>query len=83
MRNRKWARGGIPPSPDRCDRARSFFTFSACKADQLFLTQRPREMNTLSRREEDALLKATKARALKECDAVVKGMYACLNPAIS
>lgn len=31
------------------------------------------EMETLSRREEDALVKATKARALKECDTVVKG----------
>ena len=30
-------------------------------------------MNALSRREEDTLVKATKARALKECDAVVKG----------
>ncbi len=30
-------------------------------------------MNALSRREEDTLLKATKARALKECDALVKG----------
>jgi COX assembly protein 1 len=30
-------------------------------------------MNTLSRREEDTLLKATKARALKDCDSVVKG----------
>ncbi|KAI0815260.1 hypothetical protein BC629DRAFT_1470436 [Irpex lacteus] len=34
-------------------------------------------MDTLSRREEDALLKATKARALKECDAVVKAFAAC------
>lgn len=31
-------------------------------------------MNALSRREEDTLLKATKARALKECDPVVKGI---------
>lgn len=30
-------------------------------------------MNALSRREEETLLKATKARALKECDPVVKG----------
>lgn len=30
-------------------------------------------MDALSRREEDTLLKTTKARALKECDAVVKG----------
>ncbi|KAF7965660.1 hypothetical protein HWV62_42404 [Athelia sp. TMB] len=30
-------------------------------------------MNALSRREEDTLLKTTKARALKECDAFVKG----------
>lgn len=28
---------------------------------------------TLSRREEEALLKTTKEKALKECDAVVKG----------
>lgn len=33
-----------------------------------------RTMNALSRREEDTLLKATKARALKECDPVVKGI---------
>lgn len=31
-------------------------------------------MNALSRREEETLLKATKARALKECDPVVKGI---------
>lgn len=30
-------------------------------------------MNTLSRREEDTLLKTTKARALTECDSIVKG----------
>ena len=30
-------------------------------------------MNALSRREEDTLLKTTKARALKECDPAVKG----------
>jgi len=30
-------------------------------------------MNALSRREEDTLVKATKARALKECDPLVKG----------
>jgi len=30
-------------------------------------------MNTLSRREDDALLQSTKARALNECSAVVKG----------
>ncbi|KAF8518482.1 hypothetical protein JB92DRAFT_2902681 [Gautieria morchelliformis] len=29
-------------------------------------------MDTLSRREEEALLKSTKARALKECDQFVK-----------
>lgn len=32
-------------------------------------------MDTLSRREEEALLKSTKARALKECDQFVKGLY--------
>jgi COX assembly protein 1 len=32
-------------------------------------------MNALSRREEDTLLKTTKARALKECDPVVKGAF--------
>lgn len=32
-------------------------------------------MNTLSRREEETLLKSTKARALKECDPVVKGVH--------
>jgi hypothetical protein len=30
-------------------------------------------MNALSRREEETLLKTTKARALRECDAFVKG----------
>jgi len=34
-------------------------------------------MNALSRREEDTLLKTTKARALKECDAVVKDFAEC------
>jgi COX assembly protein 1 len=34
-------------------------------------------MNALSRREEDTLLKTTKARALTECDSIVKGMSAC------
>lgn len=33
-------------------------------------------METLSRREEDALMKTAKARALKECDTVVKGVSA-------
>jgi hypothetical protein len=32
-------------------------------------------MNALSRREEDTLLKTTKTRALKECDALVKGPH--------
>jgi len=32
-------------------------------------------MNALSRREEETLLKATKARALQECDDVVKGGF--------
>ena len=32
-------------------------------------------MNALSRREEETLLKATKARALKQCEEFVKGMY--------
>jgi len=34
-------------------------------------------MNALSRREEDTLLKTTKARALKECDAFVKAFAEC------
>jgi len=34
-------------------------------------------MNALSRREEDALLKSTKARALKECDSLVKDFAEC------
>ncbi|KAH7931123.1 hypothetical protein BV22DRAFT_30598 [Leucogyrophana mollusca] len=34
-------------------------------------------MNALSRREEDTLLKATKARALKECDPIVKEFADC------
>jgi len=33
-------------------------------------------MNALSRREEETLLKTTKARALTECDPIVKGMSA-------
>lgn len=32
-------------------------------------------MNSLSRREEDTLLKATKAYALKQCDDVLKGAF--------
>lgn len=31
-------------------------------------------MNALSRREEDTLVKTAKAKALKECDPIVKGM---------
>lgn len=34
-------------------------------------------MYALSRREEETLLKATKARALKECDSVVKEFAEC------
>jgi len=34
-------------------------------------------MDTISRREEDALTKATKARALKECDPIVKEFADC------
>ncbi|KIM48083.1 hypothetical protein M413DRAFT_16120 [Hebeloma cylindrosporum] len=36
-------------------------------------------MNSLSRREEDTLLKATKAHALRECDVVVKEFAACAS----
>ncbi|KAG2752298.1 hypothetical protein P692DRAFT_20724051 [Suillus brevipes Sb2] len=34
-------------------------------------------MNALSRREEDTLLKTTKARALAECDPIVKEFANC------
>ncbi|ETW87322.1 hypothetical protein HETIRDRAFT_42095 [Heterobasidion irregulare TC 32-1] len=34
-------------------------------------------MSTLSRREEDTLLKTTKAHALKECDSIVKDFAEC------
>lgn len=34
-------------------------------------------METLSRREEEALLKATKVKALKACDPIVKGASLC------
>ncbi|KAI0274606.1 hypothetical protein BC834DRAFT_814539 [Gloeopeniophorella convolvens] len=34
-------------------------------------------MSTLSRREEDTLLKTTKAYALKECDPLVKAFADC------
>lgn len=34
-------------------------------------------MNALSRREEETLLKTAKARALKECDQVVRGFAEC------
>ncbi|KAF8223995.1 hypothetical protein L208DRAFT_1369677 [Tricholoma matsutake] len=34
-------------------------------------------MNALSRREEETLLKTTKARALRECDAFVKEFADC------
>ena len=37
-------------------------------------------MNALSRREEEALQKATKARAFRECDPVVKGLTYLLLP---
>ena len=40
-------------------------------------------MNALSRREEDTLLKATKAHALKECDPLVKGAQNTLIPTAS
>ncbi|KAK0456447.1 uncharacterized protein ARMOST_09115 [Armillaria ostoyae] len=36
-------------------------------------------MNALSRREEDSLLKATKAYALKQCDPVVKEFADCMS----
>lgn len=39
-----------------------------------------KDMDTLSRREEDALLKSTKERALRECDGLVKGLFVCLPP---
>ncbi len=39
-------------------------------------------MNALSRREEDTLMKAMKARALKECDPVVKGTRIFLLPSV-
>ncbi|KAG8754943.1 hypothetical protein FRC14_004495 [Serendipita sp. 396] len=34
-------------------------------------------METLSRREEDALMKSTKAKALKECDSLVRAFAEC------
>ncbi|EIN14165.1 hypothetical protein PUNSTDRAFT_58228 [Punctularia strigosozonata HHB-11173 SS5] len=34
-------------------------------------------MNTLSRREEETLVKTTKAHALKQCDQLVKDFAAC------
>jgi hypothetical protein len=43
----------------------------------------PPAMSTLSRREEETLLKTTKAHALKECDPLVKGAVAilmCITP---
>ncbi|KAF8203674.1 hypothetical protein BJ912DRAFT_1018426 [Pholiota molesta] len=36
-------------------------------------------MNALSRREEETLLKATKAHAMKECDNIVKEFAACAS----
>jgi len=36
-------------------------------------------MNSLSRREEETLLKTTKAHALRECDVVVKEFAACAS----
>ncbi|KAF5375295.1 hypothetical protein D9758_000157 [Tetrapyrgos nigripes] len=36
-------------------------------------------MNALSRREEEELLKATKAQAMKECDTVVKAFADCMS----
>lgn len=40
-------------------------------------------MNALSRREEETLLKTTKARALQECDAFVKGIFDFFHPLIN
>ncbi|KAE9410973.1 hypothetical protein BT96DRAFT_244495 [Gymnopus androsaceus JB14] len=36
-------------------------------------------MNTLSRREEESLLKEVKAQALKECDPLVKDFANCMS----
>ncbi|TFK30561.1 hypothetical protein FA15DRAFT_662544 [Coprinopsis marcescibilis] len=36
-------------------------------------------MNSLSRREEDTLLKATKARAMRECEEVLQQFAACAS----
>jgi COX assembly protein 1 len=36
-------------------------------------------MSTLSRREEETLLKTTKAHALKECDTLVKGALTAMS----
>ncbi|KAF9532050.1 hypothetical protein CPB83DRAFT_848264 [Crepidotus variabilis] len=40
---------------------------------------RLKNMNALSRREEDTLLKATKKYAMKECDSVLKEFAACAS----
>jgi len=53
----------------------------ACEKETLGLRTRQTKnidsMETLSRREEDSLIKSTKARALKECDPIVKEFAEC------
>ena len=45
-----------------------------CPSHHVNTSQKHGPMNAISRREEDALLKGVKAKALKECAPVVKGM---------
>lgn len=47
---------------------------SLCLASSVGDNKHACPMDAVSRREEDNLLKLTKQRALKECDAVVRGM---------
>jgi hypothetical protein len=48
------------------------FRLSGTQTNKLFPIG---SMNALSRREEESLLKTTKARAVKACDPVVKGQF--------
>ena len=70
-----WIRqyGGIPPFLAAADKGVYLSIAALVNLASYFDSQ---QMDTLSRREEEVLLKATKAKALKECDSVVKGKSA-------
>jgi hypothetical protein len=65
----------LTPTPSRKDSALGSLNQARCLGPLIPVPPSP-SMNTLSRREEDTLFKATKAYALRECDELVKGTYA-------